>query len=138
MNFNAITKEELQNRTRDSKRIYFDFNFIPSKFITHEPKIHDITPEMVHQFLNRYNDHNRDFSNMVWLTESKKKSVLDSVNAMKSFFRNKGYEYGKKEVIDYYNEHYLEQGSEEVITIKDIVDRKHDMCKVSNRFLAFY
>ena len=77
---------------------------------------------------------------LIWYgsLNQRKKSVLDSVNAMKSFFRNKGYEYGKKEVIDYYNEHYLELGSEEVITIKDIVDRKHDMCKVSNRFLAFY
>ena len=57
---------------------------------------------------------------------------------MKTFFRKKGKDFAIKTIIDYYNEHYLEQGSEEVITIKDIVDRKHDMCKVSNRFLAFY
>ncbi len=93
-NCNPITEIELQTRSRNSKPIYFDYcNFISShQHNNPHLSIDYINCEMVYQFLVR--DHQKfNYSPTtckVEVTDAHKKTVLESMNALKSFFTNKG------------------------------------------------
>ena len=128
-NCNLITKDELENRTSNSKPIYFDHNFIRSSYILAKISIENITPKMVQEFLNR--DHPKYDRSTKVAAEAHRETVLRSIDHIKSFFRSKGCDLARMKVTQYYNEHLLEQGTDAVNSIRDIANREHDMNKVS-------
>lgn len=128
---NPITIKELENRSSNSKPIYFDNCFIPLQFYNAKLKLDDITPDMVHQFLVRYYEDSECPFTTVTVTEAHKENVLNSMNAIKKFFKTKGKAIARKRIIDYYNEHYLRQGSKKVENIQHIFYNEEDMTKVS-------
>ncbi len=131
-NHNAITLEDLDSRSRKSIPIYFNKDFIPSDFISKKISIDDITPEMIHQFLNRDNP-NSNYYAKVKITEALRENVLQSVNAIKTLFRLKGFDTARSKFIQDYNKFYLEPGAKTVNTLNEIVDRENDMRKVSKQ-----
>lgn len=129
----VITMEELKNRNHKSKPIYFTKNFIPYTRITQKLSTHHINNKMVHTFLVR-DQQDIDSSTPVKVTDSIKMTVMVSMNVLKSFFRTRGYEIARKLIIDYYNKHYLQEGSQNITKIQTIFDRENDISKVC----AFY
>ncbi len=130
-NINVITSEELNNRNHKSEPIYFTKSFIPCTRINRRLSIHHINDKMVHTFLSRDQQHiGASTPVRVNLTDSRKMTVLQSMLAFKTFFRAKGSEFAKKTIIDYYNKHYLQKGSQNIKQVKNIFDRENDMSKV--------
>ncbi len=136
MNYNPITIKELKTRGRTTSKnpIYFDNGFIPACFIDNEFSENDlfyITPEMVYQFLNRENQ-GVDYTSIETVTEADEETVLQSIYAIKTFFRSIGSDIAKTKLIEHYIKKYWRPGTERVKGLTDIIDReKADIEKVS-------
>ncbi len=82
---------------------------------------------MVHQFLVRYYEDGDCLFTTITATEAYKETVLNSMNAIKNFFKTKGSEIASELIIDFYNDSYLQQSSKKVEIIQDIFDREENM-----------
>ncbi len=132
-NHKPISVRELQARNRKSKPMYFHYGMILTKFCARKISIHDITLEMVHHLLNRENELYSDFT-MTSATDLQKEIVLQSINAIKTFFRLRGLDKTTKTIIEDYNKRFLKPGAKRAKTLNDIVHREEeDIDKVSKQ-----
>ena len=120
-----------------SKPLYFDYGFIPSRFIRYKLSLDDITPQMVYQFINRENEDVIDYSptTEVIFTQVIRETVLESMDAIKTFFRLKALDFTAARLIQLYNKKYIEPGRRifEATTVLDLVEREDDFRKVSEQ-----